>query len=494
MNSVAHFNVINVVPDQELLALSNWDMNPVLSSTASITTITSTTTTTDTTTTTTTTTASTTTTTTTSTTTTTTTSTTTTTTTTTTITTTSTTSTTYTTSLTTTTTSTSTTTTQGITQSSAFWNFDNNALESFNSYDGVTSGSPSYTTSLLGHGAAISLTSSSAQYVSVSSKQVLFNSTSFTIEAWIYPISLTTSDHGIFGQCQNTITNMCLHFVSRNLLLYCGFFGNDVSGVTTLTMNQWSHVACVYDITTQTQEVWLNGVLDGTRTSSPYQSSSGMLTIGMTYMPIPNNYYFNGYLDQARYESRAKSATELLYVATLFVHYSFDGGSLLDQGPNGINATSSGSPAAVIGRLNEALQFSSGAYVYVNYPSFYFLGVANYSFTIALWVAPTGSYSNATILFVNATIGWCVNFLTMTSSGNIIANLWNGGPVATRGPILPLNTWNHIGFTYSLTNSVRLYINGTIYSTSGPIFYVASGSFTTVCLAGNKIVHKYVNV
>ncbi|CAF4370556.1 unnamed protein product, partial [Rotaria magnacalcarata] len=76
----------------------------------------------------------------------------------------------------------------------------------FNSYDGATYGGPSYTTSLLGYGAAISLASSSAQYMSVSSKQVQLSSTSFTLEAWIYPISLTTTDYGIFGQCQSVAT------------------------------------------------------------------------------------------------------------------------------------------------------------------------------------------------------------------------------------------------------------------------------------------------
>ncbi|CAF5085610.1 unnamed protein product, partial [Rotaria magnacalcarata] len=195
--------------------------------------------------------------------------------------------------------------------------------------------------------------------------------------------------------------------------------------------------------------------------------------------------YFNGYLDQARYEQRAKSATELLFTATLFVQYSFDGGSLLDKGPNGINATASGSPTSIVGRLNGALQFSSGAYAYVNYPSFYFIGVTDYPFTIALWVQPTGSYTPSTILLFNATTGWCVNFLTMNSSGNIIANLWNGGPVATVGPILPLNAWHHIGFTYSSTNGVCLYINGTLYSTSGSFSYSASNGLATICLAGN---------
>ncbi|CAF4061513.1 unnamed protein product, partial [Rotaria magnacalcarata] len=160
----------------------------------------------------------------------------------------------------------------------AFWPFDNNALELYNGLNGVLSGAPSYTTSFLGYGAAISLSQASSQYVSISPTVIPLDSRSFTIEAWIYPIGFTTSDFGIFGQCQATIINQCLHFTSRNIMLYCGFFGNDVAGVTTLTMNAWSHVACVYDSTTQIQQVWLNGVLDGSRSASPYQGLYGATT------------------------------------------------------------------------------------------------------------------------------------------------------------------------------------------------------------------------
>ncbi|CAF4326016.1 unnamed protein product, partial [Rotaria sordida] len=43
----------------------------------------------------------------------------------------------------------------------------------------------------------------------------------------------------------------------------------------------------------------------------------------------------------------------------------------------------------------------------------------------------------------------------MQSTGQLVANGWNGGIVATNGPILPLNTWTHIGYTYSTTNGIR---------------------------------------
>ncbi|CAM4791846.1 unnamed protein product [Rotaria magnacalcarata] len=352
-----------------------------------------------------------------------------------------------------------------------------------NNYNGVPYGSPTYTTSVLGHGAAISFTASSSQYVTVTVKQVLFNSTSFTIEAWIYPISLTATDFGIFGQCQSASTNLCLHFTTRNVMLYCGFYANDVAGSTTLTMNRWSHVACLYDLSTGLQQVWLNGVLDGSRTTTAFQGVSTATTIGMVSYPMPTNYYFNGYLDQVRYEPRAKSQYELLNDATLSAHYSFDGGSILDEGPNGINLTSSGTITTIAGRVNQALQFSSGSYLYVPYTSFYFLGVSNYPFTLSVWVKPTGSYASSTIMFVNA--GWCVGVLTMTSSGNIMANLWNGGPTLASGPVIPLNSWTHVGYTYSSGNGLRLYVNGNLYSTSGAIAFSASGALATIVIAGN---------
>jgi hypothetical protein len=262
---------------------------------------------------------------------------------------------------------------------------------------------------VLGYGNAISFTLTSSQYVSVTVKQILFNSSSFTIEAWIYPINLGSGDYGLFGQCQTPTTSLCLHFTVRNYALYCGFYANDIAGSTTLSMNQWYHATCLYDTSTSLHQVWLNGVLDGSVSASPYLGTSGATTIGMVGYPVPNNYYFNGYMDQVRYEPRAKSAYELLNDATLSVQYTFDGGSTLDDGPNGINATSAGTVTTISGRVNQALQFSSGGYLYVTFTSFYFLGVSNYPFTVAVWVKPTGSYATSTILHVAA--GWYVQFI-----------------------------------------------------------------------------------
>ena len=175
--------------------------------------------------------------------------------------------------------------------------------------------------------------------------------------------------------------------------------------------------------------------------------------------------------------TRAKNATELLIDASLSVYYSFSGGSIIDDGPNGINATVSGSVTSATGRVNQALQFSSGSYLYYTYAPFHFLGISNQPFSLGIWVQPTGSYAASTIVFLTVS-NWCVHIVVMRSNGQLVANLWNGGSVATNGPTLPLNTWTHVGYTYSNSNGIRLYVNGTQYSSTGSFSFSASGTPT----------------
>ncbi|CAF3450355.1 unnamed protein product [Rotaria socialis] len=356
----------------------------------------------------------------------------------------------------------------------AFWPFDNNTLDLYGAYDGTLIGNGSYTTSFLGYGAALNFVQSSSQFVSIASSQLLLNSRSFTIEAWIYLRGSAVTDYGIFGQCPSTSANLCFDFMTRSNRLYCAIYNNSVQGGSTLTLNTWYHVACVYDASTQTQSVWLNGVVDGSSSASAYQDTSGTTTIGAIYNSS-STVCLNGYIDQVRYETIAKTASEILDDATLYVYYSFDSSSLIDNGPNGINGTSFGNLMFTAGRVNEAAQFSAGAYISYTYTPFYFLGILNHPFSISLWAKPMGSYRASTLVFVDKGASWCMHFLVMTSTGLLSANLWNGGNVGVNGPILPLNSWTHIGYTYSTTNGIQLYINSTLYATSGSITFSASG-------------------
>ncbi|CAF1221603.1 unnamed protein product [Adineta steineri] len=84
--------------------------------------------------------------------------------------------------------------------------------------------------------------------------------------------------------------------------------------------------------------------------------------------------------------------------------------------------------------------------------------------------------------------------LGFSMSGNIIARIPN---IDVYGPILPINIWTHIIYTFSVTNGINLYINGTLNGSSnnsitrdGPNlpFYITIAnqlSGTTSCNSGN---------
>lgn len=108
---------------------------------------------------------------------------------------------------------------------SILWTFDNTTDDIYNIYNGIAVNSPNYVTSYTGLGSeAINLTGSSSQYVKVDDPLFDFTYRSFTIEIWFYPTLLTTSDFGLFGQCDTMTTDRCLSLMIKNDCVYFGFY------------------------------------------------------------------------------------------------------------------------------------------------------------------------------------------------------------------------------------------------------------------------------
>jgi hypothetical protein len=62
-----------------------------------------------------------------------------------------------------------------------------------------------------------------------------------------------------------------------------------------------------------------------------------------------------------------------------------------------------------------------------------------------------------------------------SSTGQIIVTIWGVTPQQVTGPVLVANIWTHVVQTYSLTNGLRLYVNGTLINTTGPQTNLNSG-------------------
>jgi hypothetical protein len=84
-------------------------------------------------------------------------------------------------------------------------------------------------------------------------------------------------------------------------------------------------------------------------------------------------------------------------------------------------------------------------------------------------------------------MGWCIPIIGLSASNQIVGQSWNlTGAVAVTGPILSLGAWTHIVTSYSATNGVRLWINGTLVNSTGPFGYSPSTVPNSITL-GNSL-------
>lgn len=150
-----------------------------------------------------------------------------------------------------------------------FWSFDcsncKDDLSNTSTYDGNGVNNPNYIIPDFSgqvSSAALSLRETNKQYVDIPYNGN-FRSTSFTITAWIYPISITYYGAAIFTNCYwNIRDSSCLiSEITSNSSL--GFLiGNEyVYSNQSITLSQWQHVAFVFNNQTLISSIYLNGYL-----------------------------------------------------------------------------------------------------------------------------------------------------------------------------------------------------------------------------------------
>ncbi len=111
---------------------------------------------------------------------------------------------------------------------------------------------------------------------------------SFTISMWIKPSSVPAQgDAGLLAGT-NYHSNKCLHLVLRSTKAYLGFYGNDISGKTTIKPNEWTYLSFRYDVNKQEQAIFVNGVLDNSASGhAPLNNDPESLTLLGRYSNSP---------------------------------------------------------------------------------------------------------------------------------------------------------------------------------------------------------------
>jgi hypothetical protein len=181
----------------------------------------------------------------------------------------------------------------------------------------------------------------------------------------------------------------------------------------------------------------------------------------------------------------------VLFDATVVAYLPFDGNTLLDSGPLGINGTGTNYSYISPGRVNVALSLPSLA-SYVQITGLIRIGTSSWPYSVAVWIYPT-SLTGGTIMHLSAgtngaqASGWCLPIMGLTSSGHIAIDSWNGSDVPITGPTVPLNAWTHVVATYSSTDGQRLYVNGTLLGSTGAYSFSASGVPMTITLGSSLL-------
>ncbi|CAF1367561.1 unnamed protein product, partial [Didymodactylos carnosus] len=158
-----------------------------------------------------------------------------------------------------------TTTTNAPFTTMILWTFDGDANDFSGIYNGQAVNNPTYISpGYTGYGSMLRLQGALNQSVVVTTPVLNLAYTSLTMEAWIYPMNVSSNaDDSIFSQCQALATDQCLHFALASGYLRMRFFNDGSQGATRFTPNKWYHIACVYDYTLSAQVVYV---------TTPYQN------------------------------------------------------------------------------------------------------------------------------------------------------------------------------------------------------------------------------
>ena len=212
--------------------------------------------------------------------------------------------------------------------------------------------------------------------------------------------------------------------------------------------------------------------------------------------------YFDGYIDQlAILFNRSKTNVEILADATLVAYYSMDC-TTIDSGPNHMASTAVDLSSGDDGRVQQSFLFNLHS-SYFQVTQLLLLGQSCRSFSFAMWLRPIVSVTlGGTILHLSRNTdgtGSCAQLIGLSSLGQIVVHGLNASSlVELVGPVLKTGEWIHIVETYSETNGLRLYANGTLSGQSSPFSYAASGVLMTVTLGqalnGENCLHGTIRV
>lgn len=337
----------------------------------------------------------------------------------------------------------------------------------------------------------------STGYVSgTTSTAAEFGTGDFTVEAFVYLTSGTTSALLFGSSGLNMYFGVAVNASAPiyRLTAYDGTTVLEQTAGTSFTLNAWNHVAWVRSGTTFT--AYLNGASVYSTTNSKNITGTTGFQVGHSPNYVP--YYWTGNISNFRivkgtavYTSAftpptapltAITNTSLLITGT--GQGMFDNATFVDQGPNALTVTATGAPVysglSPFGNTYPGSVLFNGTSQYLSSPSNAAFDLGSSSFTVEAWVNPssfTNGYAVASRYnFSGSASGWVLRFVNATTLRFVRGNdvLLDATVSASVG------TWYHVAAVRN-GSTLTLYFNGTqvAQATSIANFTDAATSFQT---------------
>lgn len=299
--------------------------------------------------------------------------------------------------------------------------------------------------------------------------------TDYTIEAWIYPTTLTgwTYNTGVetpalVGNMDNASTSDYWSFgpLGNGTVRFYYYNGSaqSVTSSTAVVVGQWNHIAMTKTAAGIT--IFVNGVASTTTgiSGTPQSSSSFPLTIGRSNASAITGYVSNLRIikGDAIYSGNFTLPIEPL-TATTNTKYLLSGtnAGIIDASrKNDLYSVGNVQTRTDVYKFTKSMYFD-GVGDYVMPPT---TDVANFGtgdFTIEGWVYKTTSSTNIPLISNSDGGGDNNYFLLELNSSNTAFQIRDSSSQAyAYGTAVSTNTWTHVAVTRT-GGSVRVFINGT---------------------------------
>lgn len=323
--------------------------------------------------------------------------------------------------------------------------------------------------------------SGSTEYLYAADNANLSITGNLTVAAWVNRESST--NQYFLNKSDNLGRDSYLFSILADKLTLTLVDSNDVSSTTTssasLSTGTWYHVAGVYDQSTRTVRLYINGQLaDSTTTGtvpSSLEDNDGRFHLGVTGSSGTPVGYYDGVLDEARIYNRILSDSEIsiLYnwVPSPVGYWKLDentGTSAYDSSSNGSTGTLTSGPAWALGKFGSGVDFD-GSDDYIDAQSPTTLDDLP-MISIGAWINPdtVGENSVGRIIskqdssFEN---GWQFYIASSTTIGFLVDYTTVGETLlcTSSGVTISLDTLQHVAVTWDGSGNctgVKFYING----------------------------------